>query len=333
MAAIFSSVRSSQSMLAAGRGPSRRQSITRSGVTMKSSGTSWLDSGIVPAAQTWSSCTVVTQIVSGPIRPAAVASANSRSANPPPLPSRAPSSPAATQPITTRSTGASSASVTRRAERVAPLIEAALRGGSLRCAGSRAKNGSGSASRGTAMYTVLPSSSARWRTGHWAESGLDFTVRAACQAGSPRSRSAAASAPVKFGMRPAAPGNRATLAARIAVHTSWRRAALLASSPAGPPASRSCLGAERGMPLSCQALSFSGGSSGGVLVEPEADLQRDLEAAAAVLDPAADVGDLEPVQVVQGPRGAGHGPPDRVVDAVGGRADDLADGVDVVCHE
>src|SRR6266581_2545852 len=80
--------------------------------------------------------------------PAAVASANSRSANPPPLPSRAPSCPAATQPITTRSTGDRSASVTRRAERLAPLIEAALRGGSLRWAGSRAKNGSGSASRG-----------------------------------------------------------------------------------------------------------------------------------------------------------------------------------------
>jgi hypothetical protein len=56
--------------------------------------------------------------------------------------------------------------VTRWADRVAPLIEDALRGGSLMRAGSRAKNGSGSASRGTAMNTVLPSSSARCRTGH-----------------------------------------------------------------------------------------------------------------------------------------------------------------------
>jgi hypothetical protein len=151
MAAIFSPVRSSQQIPAAGRGPPRRQSITRSGVTMKSSGTSWPVTGIVPAAQTWSSCTVVTQTVCGPIRPAAVASANSRSANPPPLPRRAPSSPAATQPITTRSTADSSSSLTRRADRVAPLIEAALRGGSLSRAGSSAKNGSGSASRGTAM--------------------------------------------------------------------------------------------------------------------------------------------------------------------------------------
>ncbi len=252
MAAIFSSVRSSQQIPAAGRGPSRRQSITRSGVTMTSSGTSWLVTGIVPAGQTWSSCTVVTQTVCGPIRPAAVASANSRSANPPPLPSRAPSSPAATQPITTRLTGDRSASATRRAERAAPLIEAALRGGSLSRAGSRAKNGSGPASRGTAMYTVLPSSSARCRTGHWAESGLDFMALAACQAGWERSRSAAASAPVKFGMRPAAPGNRATFAARIAVHTSCRRAAFAASRSAGPPASRSCRGAERAMPLSCR---------------------------------------------------------------------------------
>jgi len=40
--------------------------------------------------------------------------------------------------------------------------------------------------------------------------------------------------------------------------------------------------------------------SAGPLVQPEADLQRDLEAeAAVVLDPAARVGDLEPVEVVQ----------------------------------
>ena len=182
---------------------------------------------------------MVTQTVCGPIRPAALARANSRSANPPPLPSRAPSFPAATQPITTRSTGESSVNLTRRAERDAPLIEAALRGDSLRWAGSRAKNGSGPASRGTAMYIVLPSSRARWRTGHWAESGLAFRVPATCQAGRARRRSAAASAPVKFGMRPMAPGNRATFAARIADHTSCRKAALAASSSAGPPASRS----------------------------------------------------------------------------------------------
>ena len=106
---------------------------------------------MIPAGRTWISCTVVTTTVCGPISPAAAASANSRSAKPPPLPSRAPSSPAATLPITTRSTGVRSVSLTFRADRVAPLIEDAFRGGSLRWAGSRAKNGSGLASRGTAM--------------------------------------------------------------------------------------------------------------------------------------------------------------------------------------
>ena len=39
-------------MPAGGRGPSRWQLMTRSGVTMKSTGTSWLVSGMVPAVQT-----------------------------------------------------------------------------------------------------------------------------------------------------------------------------------------------------------------------------------------------------------------------------------------
>jgi hypothetical protein len=106
--------------------------MTRSGVTMRSTGTSWLVTGMSPAGRTWISCTVVTSTVAGPISPAAVATANSRSAKPPPLPSRAPSAAAATLPMTTRSTGASPAMPTRRAERVAPLIEAALRGGASR---------------------------------------------------------------------------------------------------------------------------------------------------------------------------------------------------------
>src|SRR5271165_1673446 len=38
--------------------------MTRSGVTMKSTGTSWLVSGIVPVGRTWISCTVVTVTVS-----------------------------------------------------------------------------------------------------------------------------------------------------------------------------------------------------------------------------------------------------------------------------
>jgi hypothetical protein len=53
IAATFSSVRSSQRMRAGCRGPwPGRQSMTRSGVTMKSTGTSWLVSGIVPGGRT-----------------------------------------------------------------------------------------------------------------------------------------------------------------------------------------------------------------------------------------------------------------------------------------
>jgi hypothetical protein len=53
MAAIFSSVRSSQRMDGAALDPwSRRQAITRSGVTMTFTGTSRPVSGIVPAART-----------------------------------------------------------------------------------------------------------------------------------------------------------------------------------------------------------------------------------------------------------------------------------------
>jgi hypothetical protein len=61
------------------------------------------------------------------------------------------------------------------------------------------------------------------------------------------------------------------------------------------------------------------------LIKPETDLQGDLEVALPVLDAAARIGYLEPVEVVQGLRGASDGPPDGVVDAFGGGADDLAD--------
>ena len=69
------------------------------------------------------------------------------------------------------------------------------------------------------------------------------------------------------------------------------------------------------------------------LVEPEADLQRDLEMTQlVVVDVPADVGDLEPVKVVQGLRGTLDGAADGVVDALGGGADDLADRIDAVRH-
>ena len=55
-----------------------------------------------------------------------------------------------------------------------------------------------------------------------------------------RSRSAAASAPTKFGMRPSGFGNRRTPGVPIALHTSSRTAALAARTSASPPASWSC---------------------------------------------------------------------------------------------
>ena len=89
------------------------------------------------------------------------------------------------------------------------------------------------------MNTSFPSSNARWRTGHCGESGFAFRVRAAAHSGVRRNRSAAASAPVKLGMRPRAPGNRAAPSAASRSHTSSRRPALAASTSGLPPASRS----------------------------------------------------------------------------------------------
>jgi hypothetical protein len=125
----------------------------------------------------------------------------------------------------------------RRARR--PLDRRRLARRVARRAGSSRKNGFSSASRGTAMNNVLPSSSARWRTGHCGESGFALTVRARCHAGTLRRRSAAASAPTKFGIRPSTPGNRATLAVRSAVQTCSRSRALPVSNAASPPASAS----------------------------------------------------------------------------------------------
>jgi hypothetical protein len=90
------------------------------------------------------------------------------------------------------------------------------------------------------MKTVMPSSSARCRTGSWGESGLAFTVAATPQGSSVRSRSAAFSAPTKLGMRPSGPGNRATPGSASAAHTSSRTVALAARSASSPPASWSC---------------------------------------------------------------------------------------------
>ena len=198
---------------------------------------SWSVSGISPSPTTCASWTVVTTTVSGPMRPASHAIAYSRSENPPPLPSRPPSGLTATPPVTTTSTGSSSATEMVRALRLAPLIELAFRGASASSSGSRRKKGSSSARRGTAMKTVMPSSNARCRTGHCGESGFALTVRAPCQAGSVRSSSAAASAPTKFGMRWWGAGKRPAPAATIASQTRSRSSAFAARSSGSPPAS------------------------------------------------------------------------------------------------
>src|SRR5580658_1894951 len=66
-------------------------------------------------------------------------------------------------------------------------------------------------------------------------------------------------------MRPGAPGNLATFAARMVDQTSSRSAALAARTSAGPPASRSWRGAERGMPPLCPR---GGGGAAGLPASP-----------------------------------------------------------------
>src|SRR4051794_29830563 len=70
-----------------------------------------------------------------------------------------------------------------------------------------------------------------------------------------------------------------------------------------------------------------------VVLEPEADLETDLEVLdLAVLDLAPDLGHLEPVEVSKRLAGAVDGVADGGVDAVGRGADDLGDAVGAVRH-
>ena len=114
IAAILSSVRSSQRSVGSCHDRGRGHRSTRSGVTSMSTWMSCSVVGTAPAASTWSSCTVVTTMVCASTSPASAATASSRSLNPPPFPSRAPDSSTATHPVTTRSTGSSSPTSTVR---------------------------------------------------------------------------------------------------------------------------------------------------------------------------------------------------------------------------
>ena len=267
---------------------------------------------------------MVTQTVCGPIRPAAVASANSRSANPPPLPSRAPSSPAATQPITTRSTGdrlgqrdplgrpGRAADRGRLARRLAQpgRVEGEERLGF-------GQPGDGHVDGLAVLQRALP---------HRPLGGVRVGLHGAgrlpgrqgAQAfggglGPGEVRDAPGGAGEPGHLRRAHRGPHLLPQGRLGGQQ-VSRAAGVAVVP-GRGTGHAAYPAARPVP-----------QSGGPLVQPEADLQRDLEpAAAVVLDPAARVGDLEPVEVVQGLRGAADRAPDGVVDALGGGADDLAD--------
>ena len=135
--------------------------------------------------------TVVITGVSRPTMPATTARPYSRSANPPPFPTRMPLRLTATEPEITRSTGCISSIITSRPKRKAPAMVAALAGVACRMAGSNAMKASICLSRGTAMYSTFPSCRARCRNGRWGRSGLLLMTRAFCQAGRLKMRSAA----------------------------------------------------------------------------------------------------------------------------------------------
>ena len=94
------------------------------------------------------------------------------------------------------------------------------------CFGSSTRKGWGSRSRGTAMITVLPSSSASRRAWVCGESGFALITRARFQSRWPASFSAASLAPAKLGIRPSAPGKRETPSRSIAFQTSLRTSSL-----------------------------------------------------------------------------------------------------------
>src|SRR5215470_17386206 len=74
---------------------------------------------------------------------------------------------------------------------------------------------------------ILPSLSAARRSGSCGAARSNLTTLARFQMVSCVNKRAARSAPMKFGMRPYAPGNRTTPAAVTRVHTLWRIASFV----------------------------------------------------------------------------------------------------------
>ena len=69
------------------------------------------------------------------------------------------------------------------------------------------------------------------------------------------------------------------------------------------------------------------------VLEPEADLEPDLEVGDLVIDDlATDLGHLEPVEVPEGLPGAVQRAADRGLDSLRRRADDLGDPVGALAH-
>src|SRR6516164_8624082 len=157
--------------------------------------------------------------------------ANSRSLYPSPLPQRRPSRVTATEPHTIASSLGMSARATsadQRSPRDKPAASSILSGG-MRRGSSFLKP---PRNLGVGTKTVIPRRSASARSGRCGESGLTLMAVALFLGSMSRSRAAATSAPVKFGMRPCGGnGKRATPSATSLSQTHCRAVLLSAKSP------------------------------------------------------------------------------------------------------
>ena len=240
MAAIFSSVSSSQRSGPARRSSAARHAMTRSGVTMRSTWMSW------PVGAPCRRRDL--QLVHGGDDEACrrrrgrprVATANSRSLKPPPLPSRAPSS------VDRDAAGDDEvdglelvdpdrARAPRRALDRRRLARACRRG-------RRGRAGRTGPARRAAARPCRRPCRPRAPAGGPATARRRGCTSGCAHAATPRSPAAAPRPPPprrSSGCGPS-PGNRASFCSRSDVHTRSRIAALASLTSAGPPASASC---------------------------------------------------------------------------------------------